>query len=404
LPGEVTLQRMNREQPDDFDHVFVINTKPNMADNISQKSGKSNEKTKYSNAINRTTSETMRLGEPEKVVNHPTTLISSTPTQRKKTPSFQITSVTVGSRTSNDGGDDSADDLDESHTDDMSDVIDNSRITDIENETPSYSEDTFSKEDVFFNASTTSLGTAPVIPTSSQYGLAIVASEGGGGDVHVSVTDAGNVINIVGSVKQNETEMRDGHTHHAGRNERFKVVKIESTEPFKRGRWLCMDYLDHTMQQPSQQAVINVVRSNDSSDATTVGSVQYTGPPDSGVVITDGPMTLQSIDDQIITVDQPQLMSTGVSVQEHQAMVAAQHQVTMAGLTAGQNSGAPANFTSISPGQTLQTGQMQGAQQHITQPHQVSIQQNMTAGPPQQQATVAQHQSLPPQQIQQQAY
>jgi hypothetical protein len=95
----------------------------------------------------------MRLGETEKSVIHPTSLISSTPNQRKKTPSFQITSVTVGSRTSNDGGDDSADDLDESHTDDMSDVVDNSRITDIENETPSYSEDTFSKEDVFFNTS-----------------------------------------------------------------------------------------------------------------------------------------------------------------------------------------------------------------------------------------------------------
>jgi len=27
---------------------------------------------------------------------------------------------------------------------------------------------------------------------------------------------------------------------------RFKVVKIESTEPFKKGRWTCMDYFDHT--------------------------------------------------------------------------------------------------------------------------------------------------------------
>lgn len=89
-----------------------------------------------------------------------------------KTSSFQITSVTVGTtRTSADNGDDSADDLDESHTTD-----DNSRITDVENETPSFSDDTFSKEDVFF--STNALGPqAPVIPTSAQYGLAIVAPE-----------------------------------------------------------------------------------------------------------------------------------------------------------------------------------------------------------------------------------
>ncbi|XP_069704562.1 protein bunched, class 2/F/G isoform-like isoform X2 [Periplaneta americana] len=397
-----------------------------MADNISQKSSKPNEKTKYTNAINRTTSETMRLGEPEKVVNHPTSLISSTPNQRKKTPSFQITSVTVGSRTSNDGGDDSADDLDESHTDDMSDVIDNSRITDIENETPSYSEDTFSKEDVFFNASTTSLGTAPVIPTSSQYGLAIVASEGGGniinaavacantipgGDVHVSVTDAGSVINIVGSVKTHETEMRDAH--HGGRNERFKVVKIESTEPFKRGRWLCMDYLDHTMlqQQPSQQAVINVVRSNDSSD-TTVGSVQYVGP-DSGVVLTDGPLTLQSMDEQIINIEQSQLKSSAVTMQEqHQAMVAAQHQVAMTGLTTGQSTAGPNNFPSVSPGQTLQqvqqsvsAGTVQPTQQHVSvtsQTHQGMQQQTLQQSNIPQSLPQSMQQVVSQQQLQQQ--
>jgi len=81
--------------------------------------------------------------------------MTSTPKHRNP-PSFQIPSVTVGSRTSNDGGDD----LDESRIDDMSDVVENSIVTDLENENPSYSEDIFSKEGVFFNASTL-LGTAP---------------------------------------------------------------------------------------------------------------------------------------------------------------------------------------------------------------------------------------------------
>lgn len=168
---------------------------------------------------------------------------------KPKTSSFQITSVvTIGSggagprisSNSNDNGDDSADDLDESHAEDRSVITD---------ETPSFSEDTFSKEDVFFTSSD-AIGSAPVIPTSSQYGLAIVAPNltGPGGqnmaDVHVSVTDAG--INLMTNSKK-DVDMKD--IHH--RNERFKVVKIESTEPFRRGRWICMDYLDHSTLQPT---------------------------------------------------------------------------------------------------------------------------------------------------------
>ncbi|XP_067010893.2 protein bunched, class 2/F/G isoform [Anabrus simplex] len=329
-----------------------------MADNLSQKSPKPGDKTKLTNAINRTTSETMRLGEPEKSVNHPTSLASSTPNQRKKTPAFQITSVTVGPRITNDGGDDSADDLDESHTDDFSDVLDTSRITDIENETPSFSEDTFSKEDVFFNATAASLGTAPVIPTSSQYGLAIVASEGegnnsapvtsansvgGGGDVHVSVTESGNVINIVSGAKQNETEMRDVHSH-TGRNERFKVVKIESTEPFKRGRWMCMDYLDHTMQQHHQSQQPIIVRATESTDT---GSVQYVGA-DSGVVITDG-LGMQHGDDHY-NMEQ-------------------QHQHPLPNMAAAQSM--PTPYSTISPGQTLQQVSMAINQHQSLQPQQM---------------------------------
>jgi hypothetical protein len=172
---------------------------------------------------------------------------------KRKGTSFQITSVSVSSgntqqqqqqqRTSaENNGDDSADDLDESHTDDNI-----SRITDYE--TPSFSEDTISREDVFF-AQPNAFGTAPVIPTSSQYGLAIVGPDLGGNganlsDVHVSVTDAG--INIMGQIPNKQD------VDH--KNERFKVVKIESTEPFKRGRWMCMDYLDHTALQAQDDGI-----------------------------------------------------------------------------------------------------------------------------------------------------
>ena len=144
---------------------------------------------------------------------------------KRKGTSFQITSVSVTpqqqqqlQQRADNNGDDSADDLDESHTDDNI-----SRITDYE--TPSFSEDTsFSRDDVFF-AQPNAFGTAPVIPTSSQYGLAIVGPDLGGNgsnisDVHVSVSDTG--VNIIPN-KQDVDH----------KNERFKVVKIESTEPFR---------------------------------------------------------------------------------------------------------------------------------------------------------------------------
>lgn len=255
-----------------------------MADNLIQKPHKTSEKNKYNNVVHRTTSESIRLNESEKGVTHPTSLQSAH--NPRKISSFQITSVTVGSRVSTDAGDDSADDLDESHTDDIS------RVTDIENETPSYSEDTFSKDDVFYNASSASLGCAPVIPTSSQYGLAIVGQDTNTNqigavpnsnntevnDMHVSVTNAGtgSIINLIGNSKPQEG-MKEIQEH--VRNERFKVVKIESTEPFRRGRWMCMDYLDHTTTQ--QNAPITL---NNNLDVTETNNLQA---PDSGVVMND---------------------------------------------------------------------------------------------------------------------
>ncbi|GBP13271.1 hypothetical protein EVAR_8198_1 [Eumeta japonica] len=256
-----------------------------MADNLIQKSHKNSDKNKYNNVVHRTTSESLRLNESEKGVTHPTSLQAAH--NPRKISSFQITSVTVGSRVSTDAGEDSADDLDESHTDDIS------RVTDIENETPSYSEDTFSKDDVFYNASSASLGCAPVIPTSSQYGLAIVgqdnpANQIGGAvpnvnssevsDMHVSVTNAGtgSIINIIGNAKPQEG-MKEIQEH--VRNERFKVVKIESTEPFRRGRWTCMDYLDHTTTQQNAPIIVN-----NNLDVTETNTSQA---PDSGVVIND---------------------------------------------------------------------------------------------------------------------
>jgi len=287
----------------------LLSSHGTMADSVHRKSHKlSDGSRRILNPVHRTTTETIRLGEIDKL-HQPVTLITAGNVQsansqcnRKKTSSFQITSVTVGCRMSNDAGEDSNDDLDESHTEDNS--VEYSRITDIDIETPSYSEDTFSKEDVFFNTSNAALSTAPVIPTSSQYGLAIVPSEGG--NVSNSVNDSNintlditsvtdnNIINLLSSNVKQDADLREVHSH--GRNERFKVVKIESTEPFKRGRWTCMDYLDHT--SVNQPTAIGTPKVSDPNEVC----ISY-GVTDSGIVIPEA--TKQSIvsDDKGISID-----------------------------------------------------------------------------------------------------
>lgn len=278
-----------------------------MADNVHRKAHKlSDGSRKISNPVHRTTTETIRLGEIDKlhqpVITPSVSVTSGGQCNRKKTSSFQITSVTVGCRMSNDAGEDSNDDLDESHTEDNS--VEHSRITDIDIETPSYSEDTFSKEDVFFNTSNAALSTAPVIPTSSQYGLAIVPSEGG--NVSNSVNDSNintlditsvtdnNIINLLSSNVKQDADLREVHSH--GRNERFKVVKIESTEPFKRGRWTCMDYLDHT--SVNQPTAISTPKVSDPNEVC----ISY-GVTDSGVVVPDAAKQPVVSEDKGIGID-----------------------------------------------------------------------------------------------------
>ncbi|XP_014481202.1 PREDICTED: protein bunched, class 2/F/G isoform [Dinoponera quadriceps] len=306
-----------------------------MADNVHRKSHKlSDGSRKISNPVHRTTTETIRLGEIDKL-HQPVSLISpsnvtaGSQCNRKKTSSFQITSVTVGCRMSNDAGEDSNDDLDESHTEDNS--VEHSRITDIDIETPSYSEDTFSKEDVFFNTSNAALSTAPVIPTSSQYGLAIVPSEGGNvsnsvNDSNISTLDItsvtdNNIINLLSSNVKQDADLREVHSH--GRNERFKVVKIESTEPFKRGRWTCMDYLDHT--SVNQPTAIGTPKVSDPNEVC----ISY-GVTDSGIVVPEATkQTVVVSDDKGINIDSngqvtsshPDTVHTSITVPSNAASV-----------------------------------------------------------------------------------
>ncbi|GAB6021201.1 hypothetical protein CHUAL_003824 [Chamberlinius hualienensis] len=169
---------------------------------------------------------------------------SNTGSTRKKTgSSFQITSVTDGSRLSNDGGDDSADDLDESHTDDLSSEmgVDASK-TDYDYS----SSDAFSsiKDDplalnqyqqqlhhpqTIVSTTTTTPQISLFTSTNSDNTAATTTA------ANVSVTVVESPATVPMSVVQNPDIQWQN---------RFRVVKIESSEPFRRGRWLCMDFLD----------------------------------------------------------------------------------------------------------------------------------------------------------------
>lgn len=110
----------------------------------------------------------------------------------KKTSSFQITSVRASSSVSNDGEDDSC-----------GEVEDSSEI----------------------GSSHSQILLKPFDLPEAAIGVAVSIAQ--------QVTDVGN--------------FKPDH----GWQGRFRVVKIESSEPFKRGRWLCMDFLDQPSVQPT---------------------------------------------------------------------------------------------------------------------------------------------------------
>ena len=170
---------------------------------------------------------------------HPThhVAMSESSALKRKQTSFQITSVTVkGSRLSTDGGEDSADDLDESHTEDAnSDNLDCSRTTDVDN-------DQLSEEcsNVHNDESSVHVPSIPVlcktemlVKKDAQLNTNNFPSESSKDDKQMAPSENNQSQHVV-----NPPPLLDQWQH------RFRVVKIVSSEPFKRGRWLCMDFMD----------------------------------------------------------------------------------------------------------------------------------------------------------------
>ncbi|CAH1130873.1 unnamed protein product [Ceutorhynchus assimilis] len=156
--------------------------------------------------IHRTTSETLRLGDDSNQRIVPTISISRKKSQvTSPSCSFQITGILINQE------DESADDLDESHTDEIS------RVTD--NETPSFSED--SRDDQqpasqpIFNAP---IVEEPLPPTQEE----------------------------------EPKKPKKANINELGR---FRVVKLRSMTPFSRGRWTCYDYSDDTNTENKQTTI-----------------------------------------------------------------------------------------------------------------------------------------------------
>ena len=148
----------------------------------------------------------------------------------KKKGTFKITSVKLND--TNDG--DSMDDLDESHTDMTeeysSEILDTSRATDYGQDTPSAAED---------------------MP---------------------SISSQNNIVHVVADNVKEKT----GADIHS----RFRVVKIETKEPFHRGRWICHDYLDphpstSVSTEKSDTKVYAEDTRNDSGSSSAGSSIHY---------------------------------------------------------------------------------------------------------------------------------
>ncbi|KAK4300220.1 hypothetical protein Pmani_027559 [Petrolisthes manimaculis] len=225
-----------------------------MASNMSDPSAQVNDKSLGSNSvINMTTSETLRLQDSDRTNLHLQAggVGGGQAFQKKKNSSFQITSIT--SRLSNDGGEDSADD-----TEDISDTMDTSKVTDLDQETPSFSEDYSKSEEVF-------LGPAPVIPTSSQYGITALVQQSGSGGLMTAMLPQGVTVNVTeGGIALAKADVESDDVNHW--QNRFKIVKIDSNEPFKRGRWICLDFMD----SPAVSAASSVRK--DDASAVVVNS------------------------------------------------------------------------------------------------------------------------------------
>ena len=184
--------------------------------------------------------------------------IKSSEGPRKKSSSFQITRVVAKSgvldHTNEDG--DSLDDLDETNTEDLSsdfqDISKNTDLCDQSIDEPvvvQYTKPPDELGDTSFKnePSTTQMKCANVNNSISGFVPAAQLMQGE-------------------QVKDKTVDIQS----------RFKVVKIESKDPFKRGRWKCLDFLDPlASDKPAEKQDKPVDELSGSGNSSTSSSVHY---------------------------------------------------------------------------------------------------------------------------------
>lgn len=208
-----------------------------------------NDRQSQGNVIHLNTSEKLRLIEQVQ----PCITGSLNNVDLKKTSSFQITSVTVSSSISNDGEDDSCGEVDDSQ-------LDPGDIEDIRNPLDS---ECFDDTGADSGLSVTSNSNMPVAlghqqVQDSSFGL---RNEEKDQAPQNHVTAAAETSGL----KQEDKDQV---------LRRFRVVKIESSEPYVRGRWACRDFYDQPSVQPS------LSKEEPGSVTTSTGSLSEQPPVD----------------------------------------------------------------------------------------------------------------------------
>ncbi|GJQ67101.1 hypothetical protein Trydic_g21976 [Trypoxylus dichotomus] len=213
-----------------------------------------------------TTSESLRLFDAETISTTTVTHVAETLTQSKS--SFVVTNVVSSA------GIDSPED--ESHSEEIS------RITDLE--TPSYSEETYSKDvddEILPGAAVVNVGEENPVPFDV---LIAAKSEQSPESVStnpfalenqtsiIEVTTVQQTVTINTPSTSTETHQdRDIFVAKCNRSiGRFQVVKVESIEPFYRGRWTCHDYLDNSQHAPAEGWVFHQDRFIKKSESQSI--------------------------------------------------------------------------------------------------------------------------------------
>lgn len=213
--------------------------------------------------ICRTTSESLRLFDAETVSTTIVTHVADNLTQSKS--SFVVTNVVSSA------GIDSPED--ESHSEEIS------RITDLE--TPSYSEETYSKD---VDDEIPGAGVVNVVDENPVPFDVIVAAKSEQSPESVSTNpfaleNQTSIIEVKAvqetlpttAATSNENQQRDIFIAKCNRSiGRFQVVKVESIEPFYRGRWTCHDYLDNSQHAPAEGWVFHQDRFIKKSESRSI--------------------------------------------------------------------------------------------------------------------------------------